>query len=177
MSKQRIVVVVTCLLLSHFTAPATLSADEWQPYRDPTGTLSMDVPASWRVQKPTVLPFGQIITFVLPEHSAEFTVSITPKLRLPEEFPLALAKGYFPPAAALDEPRRSKGEQWNAVRQEATLSSRAWLGMFYGADSTAVAITLSDDKGRIGTQRSIFDRIVHSVVLHQPSSEPPLPGA
>lgn len=151
---------------------------EWQRYKDPTATVALDTPADWRAGKPTTLPFGQIISFTVPDHAAEFTVSVTPKLRLPEELPLSYVRTFFPPSASFGEPQRSRGDYWNGVRQDVSSGSRAWLGMFYGvAGGTAVAITLSGDAERMAAHEAIFERIVQSVELRRPNATDGLAGA
>jgi hypothetical protein len=165
---------MTSVALGLLLAFAPIADADWRTYEDPTGTFSLELPASWVAEAPDDMGFAQIVGFKLPHEATAFTISITPDLRLPEELPLSLLELYFPPQARLGEARREKGAGWNSVRQEASADTgggpRTWLGAFYSVGSTMFAITLSDGSAQIEARRPTFERIVSSIRFKSPRS-------
>jgi hypothetical protein len=164
--------MVAGIALTVLLTAASAVAGEWQAYEDPTGTIALEVPESWWPGEPADMGFSHIVAFDLPDRGAQFTISITPNLRLPDELPLGSLEVFFPPDAKLGTPRRRRGEGWNAVLLEATRGNgapaRTWLGAFFGVGSTMVAVTLSGESGTIDSRRSVFERIVASMRFRSP---------
>src|SRR5512147_1320815 len=68
----------------------------WRDYEDPSSTVTMQVPASWRAGKPAERGPSRLVTFKLPESGAELTLAIQPELKRANELPASLARSYFP---------------------------------------------------------------------------------
>jgi hypothetical protein len=145
----------------------------WRQYEDPSKTVTMEIPATWRAGKQAERGGSRIVTFALPEAGAELTLAITSDLRRPGELPASLVKPYFPSDAAFTGPKTARGKGWLGLRQEATATvrgkERAFVGQFFVFGSTLVAVTLADDGARIDAHRAAFDRVVGSIRYHEPA--------
>lgn len=162
-------VVVILLLLA---APG-LAELSWRQYEDPSKTVTMEVPASWRAGKQTERGASRVVGFRLPEAGAELTLAIQPDLRRPNELPASLAKAYFPDGASLGGPKTARGKGWLGLRQEATTTSdggeHVMVGQFYVFGSTLVAVTLAGEAARVDGLRDAFERVVKSVRYREAS--------
>lgn len=145
----------------------------WRAYEDPSNTVTMQVPASWRAGKQSARGPSSVVAFKLPEPGAELTLAIQPELKRANELPASLAKSYFPADAVVESPRTSRGKGWLGLRQEAKAvlggKERAYVGQFFVFRSTLVAVLLSDDPARIDALRETFDRVAQSIQYHEPS--------
>lgn len=169
-----ILAVVIAGPVSGGPSPATAASDvAWRDYEDPSSTVTMQVPASWRAGKQAERGASRVVTFKLPDAGAELTLAIQPDLKRANELPASLARSYFPPDAVVESPRTSRGKGWLGLRQEAKATvggkERAYVGQFFVFRSTLVAVLLSDDPARIGEQREIFDRVALSIRYHEPA--------
>jgi hypothetical protein len=145
----------------------------WRQYDDPSKTVTMQVPASWRAGKQSARGASSMVPFKLPESGAELTLAIQPELKRPNELPASLAKSYFPADAVVESPRTSRGKGWLGLRQEGKAviggKERAIVGQFFVFRATLVAVVLSDDPARIDALRETFDRVALSIQYHAPS--------
>lgn len=143
----------------------------WRDYEDPSSTVTMQIPASWRAGKPAERGATRLVAFKLPDAGAELTLAIQPDLKRPNELPASLARSYFPSDAVVESPRTSRGKGWLGLRQEARATvgdeERAWVGQFFVFRSTLVAVLLSDDPARIDALRETFDRVALSIRYHE----------
>jgi hypothetical protein len=168
-------VLLTAVVALAGRSRASAAATEvaWRAYEDPSSTVTMQVPASWRAGKQSERGASRVVSFKLPETGAELTLAIQPELKRPNELPASLAKSYFPGDAAVESPRTSRGKGWLGLRQEAKGvtggKERAYVGQFFVFRSTLVAVLLSDDPARIDALRETFDRVVQSIQYHEPS--------
>lgn len=150
-----------------FAAPAVA----WRDYEDPSSTVTMQVPSSWRAGKPAERGASRLVTFKLPDVGVELTLAIQPDLKRANELPASLARSYFPPDAVVESPRTSRGKGWLGLRQEAKATvggeERAWVGQFFVFRSTLVAVLLSGDPASIDGQRETFERVALSIRYHE----------
>jgi hypothetical protein len=143
----------------------------WRDYEDPSSTVTMQVPATWRAGKQAERGPSRIVTFKLPESGAELTLAIQPDLKRANELPASLARSYFPADALVESPRTSRGKGWLGLRQEAKATvggkERAYVGQFFVFRSTLVAVLLSGDPASIEGQRATFERVALSIRYHE----------
>jgi hypothetical protein len=166
-----LVVLVLSVVLP---APVAAAADAaWRDYEDPSSTVTMQVPVSWRAGKQAERGPSRLVTFKLPESGAELTLAIQPDLKRANELPASLARSYFPSDALVESPRTSRGKGWLGLRQEAKASvggkERAFVGQFFVFRSTLVAVLLSGDPASIAGQREAFERVALSIRYHEPA--------
>lgn len=162
----------TILLVAIAVTPASAASDvAWRDYEDPSSTVTMQVPASWRAGKQAERGPSRLVTFKLPESGAELTLAIQPDLKRANELPASLARSYFPSDALVESPRTSRGKGWLGLRQEAKATvggkERAYVGQFFVFRSTLVAVLLSGDPARTGELRDTFERVVGSIQYHE----------
>lgn len=182
------VVPLLVLALGAATAPCSAAGAAtgvaWRDYEDPSSTVTMQVPATWRAGKQAARGPSRIVTFRLPESAAELTLAIQPDLQRPNELPASLARSYFPADAAVESPRTTRGKGWLGLRQEAKATvrghERAYLGQFFVFRSTLVAVLLVDDPAHIADLRATFERVAGSIRYHEPAIDtahgaPPAP--
>ena len=147
------------------------ATDAWRDYEDPSSTVTMQVPASWRAGKQAERGPSRLVTFKLPESGAELTLAIQPDLKRANELPGSLARSYFPADALVESPRTSRGKGWLGLRQEAKATvggkERAYVGQFFVFRSTLVAVLLSGDPASIAGQRETFERVALSIRYHE----------
>ena len=165
---------VVLVLSAVLPAPVAAGADAaWRDYEDPSSTVTMQVPVSWRAGKQAERGPSRLVTFKLPETGAELTLAIQPDLKRANELPASLARSYFPSDALVESPRTSRGKGWLGLRQEAKASvggkERAYVGQFFVFRSTLVAILLSGDPASIAGQRETFERVALSIRYHEPA--------
>jgi hypothetical protein len=181
--------VLAAALLARAPCAASAETDvAWRDYEDPSSTVTMQVPASWRAGEQAERGPSRLVTFKLPESGSELTLAIQPDLKRANELPASLARSYFPTDALVESPRTSRGKGWLGLRQEASASiggkDRAYVGQFFVFRSTLVAVVLSGDPASIAGQRETFERVALSIRYHEPavdtarveSSSPRLPG-
>ncbi len=166
--------LVVLVLSAVLPAPVAAAADAaWRDYEDPSSTVTMQVPVSWRAGKQAERGPSRLVTFKLPETGAELTLAIQPDLKRANELPASLARSYFPSDALVESPRTSRGKGWLGLRQEAKASvggkERAYVGQFFVFRSTLVAILLSGDAASIAGQRETFERVALSIRYHEPA--------
>lgn len=154
--------------------PVAAAADAaWRDYEDPSSTVTMQVPVSWRAGKQAERGASRVVTFKVPDTGAELTLAIQPDLKRANELPASLARSYFPEGALVESPRTSRGKGWLGLRQEAKASvggkERAYVGQFFVFRSTLVAILLSGDPASIAGQRETFERVALSIRYHEPA--------
>jgi len=163
----RVVVVVLLLVAPGFAELV------WREYEDPSKTVTMELPSSWRAGKQTASGASRVVGFRLPEAGVELTLAIQPDLRRPNELPASIVKPYFPQGASLGGPRTARGKGWLGLRQEAKTTTgageRVVVGQFYVFGSTLVAVTLAGDAARVDGLREAFERVVKSVRYREPS--------
>lgn len=152
---------------------AAASGDAWRDYEDPSSTVTMQVPVSWRAGKQAERGPSRVVTFKLPQSGAELTLAIQPDLKRANELPASLARSYFPQDALVESPRTSRGKGWLGLRQEAKATAagkdRAYVGQFFVFRSTLVAVLLSGDPSVIEGQRETFERVALSIRYHEPA--------
>lgn len=145
----------------------------WRDYEDPSSTVTMQVPASWRAGKQAERGPSRLVTFKPPASGAELTLAIQPDLKRANELPASLARSYFPSDALVESPRTSRGKGWLGLRQEAKATvagkERAYVGQFFVFRSTLVAVLLSGDPASIEGQRETFERVALSIRYHEPA--------
>lgn len=168
--------LVLALVAVARTAGAAGATDlGWREYEDPSSTVTMQVPASWRAGKQADRGPSRLVTFELPESGVELTLAIQPGLKRANELPASLARSYFPADALAESPRTSRGKGWLGLRQEATAGvggkQRAYVGQFFVFRSTLVAVLLSGDLARIEQLRETFDRVALSIRYHEPAMD------
>lgn len=153
--------------------PVATDDTAWRKYEDPSKTVSMEVPATWRAGKQAARGGARTVTFKLPDAGAALTLAITSELPRPGELPASLVKPYFPSDASFTGPKTARGKGWLGLRQEATATvrgkQRSFLGQFFVFGSTLVAVTLADEGARIDAHRAAFDRVVGSIQYHEPA--------
>ncbi len=169
------VVAAASILFVAVAAAAVAGASDatWRDYEDPSSTVTMQVPASWRAGKQAERGPSRVVTFKLPESGAELTLAIQPDLKRANELPASLARSYFPADALVEGPRTSRGKGWLGLRQEAKATvggkERAYVGQFFVFRSTLVAVLLSGDPAAIDGQRETFERVALSIRYHEPA--------
>lgn len=144
----------------------------WRQYEDPSKTVTIDVPTSWRAGKPTGVGSSRSsVTFRLPG-GAELALSVASDMPPGERTLVKSLKGYFPEEASLAVPLQTRAKNWFGIRQDASGQvagiSHVWLGQFYVFESTLVGLTLSADSARIDAWREDFERVIKSVRYHSP---------
>jgi hypothetical protein len=150
---------------------ATLMAG-WQPYEDPSKTVTIDVPKGWRAGKPSGAGTPRTsVKFALPD-GAELTLSVASDAPSGERTVVKSLERYFPKDASLEVPQQTRAKNWFGIRQDATQlvagKPRAWLGQFYVFGSTLVALTLSGDRTNVDAYRADFEHVIKSVRYHAP---------
>lgn len=137
-------------------------------FEHPTKAFTLNVPASWG--KPHKFKYNPNVFSFYPSETAEFTVSISQNLNLSAELPASVAKMMFPEETPFTELKRNSGEGWNSIRQDYKGTKKgkswAWLAVFYGTGSNAIAITLSDSAESINSHKELFERTVDSIAFN-----------
>jgi len=141
-------------------------------FEHPTKVFTLDVPAGWG--KPHKFKYNPNVFSFYPSQTAEFTVSISQNLNLPAELPAGVAKMMFPEETSFTELKRNSGEGWNSISQDYKGTKKgkpwAWLAVFYGTGSNAIAITLSDSAESINSHKELFERTVNSIAFSKKAS-------
>jgi hypothetical protein len=153
-------------------AAAAAAIAGWQPYEDPSKTVTIDVPKAWRAGKPSGAGSARTsVKFALPD-GAELTLSVASDAPSGERTVVKSLERYFPKDAALEVPQQTRAKNWFGVRQDATQQvagkPRAWLGQFYVFGTTLVALTLSGDRAHVDADRADFERVIKTVRYHAP---------
>ena len=169
-----LVALVAVVAVASGPDPARAASDvAWRDYEDPSSTVTMQVPSTWRAGKQAERGASRVVSFKLPDGGAELTLAIQPDLKRANELPASLARSYFPAEAVVEGPRTSRGKGWLGLRQEAKATvrgtERAYLGQFFVFRSTLVAVLLSGDPASIDGQRETFDRVALSIRYHEPA--------
>ena len=171
-SAKTLVVAAALLALAPCAASAATDVG-WRDYEDPSSTVTMQVPASWRAGRQAERGPSRVVTFELPESGSELTLAIQPDLKRANELPASLARSYFPTDALVESPRTTRGKGWLGLRQEAKGTAggkdRAYVGQFFVFRSTLVAVVLSGDPASIAGQRETFERVALSIRYHEPA--------
>ncbi|MFH2138612.1 MAG: hypothetical protein ABII88_08895 [Candidatus Omnitrophota bacterium] len=141
----------------------------WVTFNHPSNIFTIKVPIEWGNANP--LQHDVNVFSFSPSQSCEFTVSISQHLFLPKELPLDTVQMMFPSEVPITMPKRRSGEGWNFIRQdyqgEKNGEKWIWLAVFYGVDSNAIAMTLSDSSENIDAYKNIFEKIINSIAFNE----------